>query len=113
MPISPSLSFTKTMTTGVIVATFNVQGSYGSYVLHVPSMASGGDLSIQVSPSESGTFRTLYLPQNLASAPVAVAIASSISNCAIPVYGLGQHFTINLSTATTAATYEFSVVCGK
>lgn len=111
MPVSPVLAFTKTMATGATVATFNVNGGYDRYTLHVPSMASGGNLSIQVANSETGTYRTLYLPQSLTSAPVALSIASSISNAAIDMPFLGQYFTVNLTTATTASAYQFTVVC--
>jgi hypothetical protein len=111
MPVSPVLAFTVTMACNATAATFNVQGGYDAYVLHIPSMASGGDVSIAVAEKDGGSFRSLYLPQSLTSAPVAVAIASSFSNCAIPVFGLGQFFTINVSTAATATAYEFTVVC--
>jgi len=111
MPVSPVLAFTVTMACNATAATFNVQGGYDAYVLHLPSMASGGNVSIQVAPKADGTYRTLYLPQTLTSAPVAFGIASSISNCAIPVLGLGQFFTINVSTAATATAYQFTVVC--
>lgn len=112
MPVSPTVVFTKTMTSGVTELTFTVGGSYESYMVLVPTMTSGTDIRFKVAPSDSGTFRTLYHAPTVASAtPTVVVIPSSVTNCAVNVPYLGENFKITLTTAMTATAVEFSVIC--
>jgi hypothetical protein len=104
--------FTKTMASGATVATFNVGGSYSQYKLCLPTMASGGNIQLQLSCDEGTTFKTLFHGPSVATAtPVSFVVASSVSNCIFDVPHLGQHFNVVVTTAATATAYQFSVIC--
>ncbi len=110
--VGACIAFTKTMSTGATVATFNVGGSFNRYFLMIPSMASNGDVRLNVSPDDS-TYKALYHAPTVATAtPTLFNIASSISNCVIEVPALSQYFQVAITTATTATAYQFTVICG-
>lgn len=110
--VGACIAFTKTMSSGATVATFNVGGSYTRYFLMIPSMASGGDVRINMSPDNS-TFKALYHAPTVATAtPTVLNIASSISNCCVSLPALGQYFQVAVTTAATATAYQFTVICG-
>jgi hypothetical protein len=111
--------FKKTAATGATSVTFDFGGAYDSYLLMVPSMPSGSNIQFRVSDSASGTYRTLFTDTEVgtspaASAPVAFAIPSSISNCGFQIPHLGQYAQLVLTSATTIAggnAYEFVICC--
>lgn len=104
--------FTGTIASGSTVATFNVGGGYRSYMVRLPSMASGGDVRFNVSYDEGTTYKTLYhAPTVATAAPTVVNIPSSVSNAIVGLPPLGQHFQVGVTTAATATAYEFHVIC--
>lgn len=109
------LAFTKTAATGATSVTFDVGGAYDSYMIVIPSMASGTGLQFRLCATASGTYRTLFEDREstspTTSAPIAYAIASSVTNCCFRVPHLAQYFQIALGTATTGTSYEFTVIC--
>lgn len=110
--VAPVKVFTKSIASGSTVATFNVGGGYRAYMVHLPSMASGGDVRFNVSCDEGSTFKALYhAPTVATAAPTVVNIPSSVSNAIIGVPPLGQHFQVAVTTAATAVAYEFHVIC--
>jgi hypothetical protein len=109
--ISPVKVFSKALATATTAITFDVGGGFKYYQVKIPSMASGGDVRFAVSDDDGTTFRTLYhAPTAATAAPTVVNIPSSVSNAIIGVPPLGQKFQIYLTSATTAASYIFSVI---
>jgi hypothetical protein len=109
--ISPVKVFSKALATATTAITFDVGGGFKHYQVKIPSMASGGDVRFAVSDDDGTTFRTLYhAPTAATAAPTVVNIPSSVSNAIIGVPPLGQKFQIYLTSATTAASYIFSVI---
>jgi hypothetical protein len=109
--ISPVKVFTKSLASATTAVTFNIGGGYKAYQIKIPSMASGGDVRFAVSDDEGTTYRTLYhAPTVATAAPTVVNIPSSVSNAIVGVPPLGQHFQVYLTSATTAASYIFSVI---
>jgi hypothetical protein len=87
-------------------------GSYASLMLGIPTMASGTDHYIKVSDTESGTFRRLYHAPDVDTAvPTVVQIDSSVTNCFVPIKGSAQFVKIELSTAATAASHVYKILC--
>lgn len=111
MPIAPVLTFKKTMTSGLTEISFDVGGGYSEYQLAIPTMTSGTDIGFKVSPTVSGTYRTLYLNQSLTSAPVIAKIGSGITQAVVGLPNLGQYFQVTLTTAMTETAAEFTVIC--
>lgn len=110
--IGPVKVFSKILASNTTALTFNIGGSYRSYMLKIPSMPSGGgDIRFAVSDDEGLTYKTLYHAPTVAVAtPTVVNIPSSICNCVVGLPSLGQHFQVYLTTAATG-TYAFSVIC--
>lgn len=95
-----------------LTSALNLGGSYRSYALVMPSLTSGTDVRIQVSGTESGTYRRLYhAPTAATAAPTVVNIPSSVTNCAVNLPYLAQYVKIEFTTATTASSHQFSVIC--
>jgi hypothetical protein len=112
MPVSPFAAFSGTIASAATAVSFDVGGSWDSYTLIVPAMTSGSAMGFRVSDSADGTYVGLYHAPTLASAPVAVTLASGITNCAVGLPNtLGRYFQVYLTTATVDTPYTFKVLC--
>lgn len=110
--VSPVKVFAGTMASGTFLASFDVGGGYRQYMIKLPSMASGGDVRFNVSHDEGVSYRRLYHSPTVASAtPAVVNIPSSISNAIVAVPALGQYFQVVNTSAATATSYEFHIIC--
>ena len=97
-------------TAAVASDAIDLGGGYSHINLVIPSMTSGVDIQFLVSETASGTFRKLYYPPTTTSAPAAVNIISSITNCCVGIPCGFQFFKIYLTTAATAAGQTFSII---
>ena len=111
MPVSPFAAFSGTIASAATAVSFDVGGSWDSYTLIVPAMASGSAMGFRVSDAADGTYYPLYHAPTIASAPVAVSIASGITNCAVGLPQMGRFFQVYLATATVDTPYTFKVLC--
>jgi hypothetical protein len=79
--------------------------------LEIPTMTSGTDLYLQAS-SNNSTFRRVFQRVNTATAQAAVvSIRSSVTNCLVDIPGGNRYVAIELSTAMTASTATFKLIC--
>jgi len=112
MPVAPFAAFSGTITSAATSVSFDVGGAWDSYTLVIPAMASGSAMGFRVSDSAAGTYYPLYHAPTIASAPVAVSIASGITACAVGIPNtLGRYFQVYLTTATADTAYTFKVLC--
>jgi len=109
--VGPVSVFTVTMASGATFSSaIDLSGSWGKTALHVPSMTSGTDVRLQVSDSLTGTFVPLYhAPTVATAAPTVINIASSITNCVVPVVIPARYVRVQLTTITTASINVFKV----
>jgi hypothetical protein len=112
MPVAPFAAYSGRIASAATSVSFDVGGSWDSYALVIPAMTSGSAMGIRVSDKADGTYYPLYHAPTIASAPVAVSIASGITNCAVGLPNtLGQYFQVYLATATADTAYTFKVLC--
>lgn len=87
-------------------------GAYNRVMLGIPTMTSGTDVCIQASDSESGTFRRIYHePKVDSTTPTLVQIASSVTNCFVPLNISAQFVKVEFTTACTASSHNFKFLC--
>lgn len=93
----------------------DLQQAYNKVSIVLPSMPSGTDVRLHVSETLDGTYRSLFHQPTVTSAAVSFTIASSISNCVVPIPNLhAQYVKIELSSATTSVggnAYTYSFIC--
>ena len=112
MPVAPFAAYTGTIASAATSVSFNVGGAWDSYTLVIPAMTSGSAMGFRVSDKADGTYYPLYHAPTIASAPVAVSIASGLTNCAVGLPNtMGQFFQVYLTTATVDTPYTFKVLC--
>jgi hypothetical protein len=79
---------------------------YEKVGLAIPTMTSATNVLLKVSDSIDGTYRALY-----DSISAKFDISSAISNCVIPVNLAAQFVKVELSTAMTATSANFKLIC--
>jgi hypothetical protein len=103
-----------TMASGATLSSaVDLQKAYNKISLVVPSMASGTDIYLHGSTELAGTYRRInHSPNSVSATAGALFISSSISNCIVPLNNLHvQYVKVELSTAMTATTAAFKLIC--
>lgn len=105
--------FTITMTSGsTLTSAMDLGGGYNKTMLGIPTMTSGTDVRLRTSDQLDGTYRPIYLePVAGTTTPPLLNIASSVSNCYIPINIASRYLKVEHTTATTASAHEYKVIC--
>lgn len=113
MTIGAIKPFTITLASGITASSaLDLGGGYNRVMVGIPTMTSGTDICIQASDSENGTFRRIYMePKVDSSAPVVFQVASSITNCFVPVNIAAQFLKIEFTTACEDSGHSFKILC--
>ena len=117
MGIGVSSIFSVSMTSGAtLTSSIDLGQSWETVYLAIPSMVSGTDIYLRAGVSATDTvgYRVMHPVVNSSSAQVQTfVIASAVSgNKLIPVPGGFRYLFVEYSTATTATSHVFKVVCG-
>jgi hypothetical protein len=106
-------AFTATLTTGsTSTSAIDLAGGYGKIMVGIPTMTSGCDHYFQVGDTATGTFRRLYHPSTVATAkPTVVVVASSVTNCYVPLDVNGQFLKIEVTTAASDTSHTYKFIC--
>lgn len=91
-------------------------GAWQSVYLKIPTMTSGADFYLRVSPTPSaatgGGFRVMHPPVNTEEVQVQTfVIASSVTNRVVPIPTGFRHIAIEVSSAPVTSVV-FQVICG-
>ena len=113
MTIGPVRPYSVTMNSGLtLTSAVDLGGGYNGYMIGVPTMTSGTDIRVKCSQTEDGTYRPLYITPNAGSAtPIVFNIPSSVTNCFVPVENTARYIKIEFTTATTASSHIFEIIC--
>lgn len=107
-------TFQATMTSGAtLTSEVKLSRSWQNMLLVIPSMTSNSEVRLQVSDTSGGTYRQLMHPA-INSSTVGTniyKIASSATNCAVPIPAGYQYIKIE-TTATVDSGTVFKVICG-
>jgi len=110
--IGPVKAFSVSLNTATTyTSAIDLGGSYNKIGLSIPTMASGS-FYLQVSDTETGTFKRLYHePVAGTTTPPVVAIDSSVTNCVVPLNVPAQFVRVEISTITSDSSGVFKVMC--
>ena len=115
MGYGPITVFSVSMACGATATSMiDLQKSYDKISIVVPSMTSGTDIYFQAcATSTGGTFRRINHPPNSVSSTAgAQFLASSITNCIVPLNHVHvRYLKIEHSTAMTAAAASYEIIC--
>ena len=104
------------MASGVTISSYiDIGGSYKNIALKIPSMISTSDVKILTSDSKDGYYAYLYHKPSVNSSTVSwsmVQIPSAVTNALAPLEISQQYVKIELTTAPTATSSNFYLVCG-
>ena len=114
MGYNPAPAFTVGIASGLTLSSqVDLGRGWDHITLEVPTMASGCDIFVQGSNSNSGTFRRFY--HRIAEGtdnPTAMNLNSSVTNCLIQLEFVNTRYVkVELSTAMTATSASFAFVC--
>jgi len=110
---TPTQAFTVPMASAATQSSaIDLQKSFNKLSLVIPTMASGSDITIYGCQTATGTFRQMFHQPTGASAAAAFSIASSITNCIVPLPNFHvQYLKIGHTTATTDSSYSYVIIC--
>lgn len=113
MTIGPVKPYSITMNSGTtLTSAVDLGGGFNHYMIGIPTMTSGTDIRLRCSPTEDGTYRPLYLePVAGTATPVIFNVASSVTNCYVPVKTSARFIKVEFTTATTASSHVFDLIC--
>lgn len=116
MGYNPTSAFEITIASGATLSTSVDLGQGWNHIsLEIPTMASGTDIYFQAANENdgSGVFRRFHHRiTNSNDIPVAMSVDSSITNCFVPLeFVRYRYLKIELSTAMTATSATFHLVC--
>lgn len=113
MTIGPVLPYSITMNSAsTLTSAVDLGGGFNGYLLGIPTMTSGTDVRLRCSPSLGGTYRALYLEPLAGSAtPVVFNVASTVTNCYVPIKTSARFLKVEFTTATTASSHVFEIIC--
>jgi len=111
--IGPVMVFSTGIASNTTLSSYiNLEGSYRSYGIMLPSYASGTDIGILVCDTAGGTYRRVFhAPTNASNPAIVLNILSSISNCLYQLPPLNQYVKIQLTTMVSESTTNFSIIC--
>jgi hypothetical protein len=115
MPL-PTLAFGATIASGS-TASSGIDLGYGwNHIgVMIPSMASGTDVYFKVSDSLDGTYRRVYHHPTISNSnPAAMFVNSAVTNCYVHLeFVNAQYVKVELSTAMTATSAQFKIICSE
>ena len=113
MTIGPVLPYSVTMNSGLtLTSALDLGGGYNGYLLGIPTMTSATDIRLRCSPTLDGTYRPLYLePVAGTQTPVVFNANSTVTNCYVPIKTSARFIKVEFTTATTASSHVFELIC--
>lgn len=114
MSYSPVSAFSTAIDSGVTLSDeIDLGQGWPHVTVEIPSMGSGTDVYFQAANASSGTYRRIHHRlTNSTDNPAAMNVDSSVTNCFIHLEFVNvRYFKIELSTAMTATSAAFNVVC--
>jgi hypothetical protein len=114
MSYSPVSAFSTTLASGVTLSSqIDLGRGWEHITVEIPTMASGTDVYFQGAGSDGGTYRRIHHRlTNSNDSPGAMNVDSSVTNCFVHLEFVNtKYLKIELSTAMTATSAIFGVVC--
>ncbi|MAH48288.1 hypothetical protein CMI37_20860 [Candidatus Pacearchaeota archaeon] len=114
MGYSPQSRFKVTIASGVTLSSaIDLGRGWPHTQIEIPTMASGTDIYFQCANTLDGTYRGHHHRlTNSTATPGAMYVDSSVTNCFVHLEFINDRYMkIELSTAMTATSAEFHIVC--
>lgn len=94
-------------------AAIDLSKSFNKLSLVIPSMTSGTDIYIKAAPTLTGTYMRVFHPPSASTSVVgAWFVGSAVTNCIVPINNTNLQFVkVEFSTAMTASTANFKIIC--
>jgi hypothetical protein len=104
--------FAKSIASNVTLSSgIDLSRGWKNVYLEIPTMTSATDLYLQAS-SDNSTFRRVFVRANTATAQAtALLIKSSVTQCLVDIPAGLRYVKVELSTAMTASTATFKLIC--
>lgn len=115
MSYGPVQVFAVSMASGETLSTaVDLQKAFNKISIVIPTMTSGTDVYLQgCATSTGGTYRRInHAPTTVSSVVGAQFVGSAVTRCIVPFNNVHvRYLKIELSTAMTATTAGFEIIC--
>jgi len=112
MTIGAVKPFSTTVATATTYSTaIDLGGGYKNAMLGIPTMASATDIRMVCANTLTGTYRPVYLEPTAAASSVVLNIASTVTNCFVPINISAQFVKVEFTSATTSSSHVFDIIC--
>lgn len=114
MGYKPVSNFSTTLSSGVTLSDeIDLGRGWDLVSVEIPTMTSGTDVYFQAAATSGGTYRRLHHRLTASDdSPVAMNVNSSITQAIVPLeFVQSRYLKIELSTAMTATSAQFNVIC--